>query len=273
MQERAALRSIGVPLLLLCVACAPKKTDAPPSKPKPVVAIGQRAPEFTRPALPSGETITVPGDSRRVTAILFWATWSEPDLKMMTAMEEIAKVHSGHLRVVGVSIDESDDRLVEVAKAHGVTFPIVWDQNHDIANVYRPESDPALYLLDGDGILRFALMGYRLGDDEKIDDEVVKLLAIDPCRQPGRRNHPPLCERHCKKELCEKGRIERAEALATCNKPRPKKREACEAYCTSEELSYARDMCNRHSKFDPMLADECTKKCGEASCREQCRSR
>lgn len=174
---------------LLPLACA---KPAPPASPpsgateraaegaaadRPGVTVGARAPAFSLVAVPGGERVSFP--TGKVTLVVFWATWSEPDKKELIELQKIlARNAAAGLVVIGVSVDDEDKQLAEFALTYGLRFPIVWDEGHAVANAYRPATDPSTYLVDAAGVIRHHHSGYHDGMAKEIEDEARALLAV-----------------------------------------------------------------------------------------------
>jgi hypothetical protein len=289
----ASLVAITTILVLLGGACgtrSPSKSSgvsgSNATKDTSVVEIGKPAPEFSRPALGGGDAIAVPGKEGKVSLVVFFATWSEPDMKLMTRLAAFDATYSKMLTIVGVGLDDDDHHLLEAARSRGARFPIVWDAGHSIATRYRLETDPTIVVLDRSGVVRFIHIGYRGDETEfEIDDEIMSLTSGDLCGS-GSVYDASLCSHHCERaakkhcdqracrDACLHDNVPRNRAIAVCNhQERPKERLKCEATCKSDELRLALDTCLRQSKGDAALDAVCTEKCGLDSCMLRCRSR
>jgi peroxiredoxin len=172
----------------LVTACAPRTTvdaarmpassnDAASKTAEPKsVGVGDRAPVFRLASLESGAMHGLPNG--RVTIVVFWATWSHPDVRELTKLQEIYVRHAPRgLAVIGVSIDDAPDHVQETAKTYGAQFPIVWDgPNRPVTNIYRPDADPSTYVIDRQGIVRFVLRGYHDGSAADVEAAAAALL-------------------------------------------------------------------------------------------------
>ena len=155
-------------LCLLCclVGCAtanpPPSTWQPPPRADAAIAVGDRAPEVA------------PG---KVTLVVFWATWSEPSKHMDVKLEEIwqKRKHRG-LAMKSVNIDDDLPGLDEWKKTYGLTYSIEWDRGHRLAGIYRPPTEPSLYIVDRAGIVRFVHSGWNDDAASKVADEADSLL-------------------------------------------------------------------------------------------------
>ena len=113
------------------------------------------APAF-KATTPEGGDVALSDLAGQVVLVDFWATWCKPCVKMMPRLQQLhtALADSG-FSVVGVSIDEGDDRAAKVAKfteKHGIRYPVWLDTAETPAwSLYRVKAVPAMFLIDRDG--------------------------------------------------------------------------------------------------------------------------
>jgi peroxiredoxin len=83
------------------------------------------------------------------------------------------------LRIVGISEDEADDKgaIPGFANTYGAKFTLGWDGDNSIAHSYKPETMPSSFLIDKQGVVRYAHVGYHDGDEAKVESEIKQLLA------------------------------------------------------------------------------------------------
>lgn len=138
--------------------------------------VGSRAPEIGRKDL-SGRSIRI-GDFRgKVVLVDFWASWCAPCREEMPVLERLyRRYRSRGLVIVGVSVDRTEGNIRGFLRRTRVSFPIVHDPEHQIANRYRPPRMPSSYLIDKRGIVRYVHAGFRASDAERFADEIEQLL-------------------------------------------------------------------------------------------------
>lgn len=113
------------------------------------------APAFTA-TTPEGGDVALSDFAGQVVLVDFWATWCKPCVKMMPRLQQLhtALADSG-FAVVGVSVDEDDDRAEKIAKftaKHGIRYPVWLDSAETPAwSLYRVKAVPAMFLIDRDG--------------------------------------------------------------------------------------------------------------------------
>ncbi|NUO51837.1 MAG: TlpA family protein disulfide reductase, partial [Polyangiaceae bacterium] len=117
----------------------------------------------------------------KVVIVDFWATYCQPCKKSFPKYQELVEQFGGELAVIAVSVDEPGDvdeaKLKEFAASTKVKFPIIWDKEHKTAEAYKPPKMPTSFIIDKDGNIAHQHAGYESGEEEKIAEEVKKLLG------------------------------------------------------------------------------------------------
>jgi peroxiredoxin len=141
------------------------------------LSVGARAPEIGRPDL-NGRTIQMSGLRGKVVIVDFWASWCEPCREEMPVLDRLYRdLRERGLVVVGVSVDRTIGNVNGFLRRTPVSFPIVHDANHEIANRYAPPRMPSSYIIDRRGVVRHVHEGFRSGDAATIRREVQALLG------------------------------------------------------------------------------------------------
>jgi len=123
------------------------------------------AAEFSVPT-PDGPMLGL-GDLRgKVVLLNFWATWCEPCLEEMPAMERLAQTYRERgLAVLAVSVDREGASVVRpFLKRHALTFLVGLDPKQAVARLYRIWALPSTVLLGRNGVPLFSAQGAREWD-------------------------------------------------------------------------------------------------------------
>jgi thiol-disulfide isomerase/thioredoxin len=112
----------------------------------------------------------------RVTVVHFFASWCEPCKKTLPQLELLSK-NRRDVVVIGISVDDEADHVADYAVAHGVTFPIAWDDGHRIADKYRLDAIPSTYVIDRAGVVRYTRWGFREPDNDPVE-KAVEAIAL-----------------------------------------------------------------------------------------------
>lgn len=128
------------------------------------VALGADAPARTggaglgavAPALPltllNGRSLPAPAMPGKVTVLNFWATWCPPCKEEMPALEQLYREYRGRgLVILGIDQGESAATAGAFARAHGVTFPILVDEDQNYASSYVSVGLPTSVIVGRDG--------------------------------------------------------------------------------------------------------------------------
>jgi cytochrome c biogenesis protein CcmG/thiol:disulfide interchange protein DsbE len=156
-------------------------TPARDSTPAKRGLIGRRAPDFSVPAVANGKGKVALRDLRgKVVLVDFWGTFCEPCRKSFPKLQDIyAKYAASGLKIVGISEDEADDKgtIPGFAETYGAKFTLGWDADNSIAHSYNPETMPSSFLIDRDGVVRYAHVGYHDGEEVEVEKEIKELLG------------------------------------------------------------------------------------------------
>lgn len=117
--------------------------------------VGQRAPDFTLRTL-EGDEISLSDLRGQAVLVNFWATWCGPCRAEMPEFQQVylAQKERG-FAVVAVDYMEDAEKVREFADELGLTFTFVLDNDGDVADLYRINSYPSSFIIDGNGIITF----------------------------------------------------------------------------------------------------------------------
>jgi thiol-disulfide isomerase/thioredoxin len=114
----------------------------------------------------------------KVVVVDFWASWCEPCKIELPALNKLhKKLASKGLVIVGVNVDETRDDAKGFLKSHPVEFPIVYDgAKKELIGKVDVQTMPTSLIIDKTGKVRAIHRGYREGDAEKFEKEILALL-------------------------------------------------------------------------------------------------
>ena len=105
----------------------------------------------------------------------FWATWCGPCIaELPNVKKTYTKYHEKGFEIVGISLDQSKDKLTDFVKENDMPWPQHFDGlgwKNEFAVMYGIQGIPAMWLVNKDGNL--VDMKARSGLDAKVE----KLLA------------------------------------------------------------------------------------------------
>jgi peroxiredoxin len=124
------------------------------------------APSFAVPALEGG-TIDLADYSGKVVLLNFWATWCEPCVRELPALQQAYLRYGDQgLAVIGVNLTDDEmaqggdnDKIRAFLSQYGVTYPIALDVEGEITNNYRVFPLPTSFFIDPQGRIRYVHIG------------------------------------------------------------------------------------------------------------------
>ncbi|MGC4117558.1 MAG: TlpA disulfide reductase family protein [Myxococcales bacterium] len=167
-------------LALALVGCATTGSSSSSSTASASAAATEAA-DFTVKAT-DGSTFTLSEHlGKKVIVLDFWATWCVPCMTALPHLEQIWQKHKDQgLLVVAVAMDgpETVAQVAPMARSHGLTFPVLLDEETRAVSVYNPHrSAPYQVIIGKDGRIASAREGYNPGDEVALEKTLVALLA------------------------------------------------------------------------------------------------
>jgi peroxiredoxin len=142
--------------------------------PRPL-AIGEKAPDFSVPALPSG-SLDLKNYRGQVVVLNLWATWCPPCVEETPSLEQFAeKMRNRGVLVLSISVDEDQKALQEFVQKYRISYPVGRDPDRSLAARYGTLQFPESYILDRRGLLAEKVVGAIDWDDPRIQNFVLNL--------------------------------------------------------------------------------------------------
>jgi len=111
----------------------------------------------------------------------FWATWCKP---CKEELKEYNKIYNKYvdagLKLYAISIDneKSVAKVKPYIKTNGFNFQVLFDSNSEIARLYYAQMVPYSLILDKKGNIVYSHLGYKKGDELKVENIVSELLDL-----------------------------------------------------------------------------------------------
>ncbi|EDM77874.1 thioredoxin family protein [Plesiocystis pacifica SIR-1] len=164
--------------LLLCAAllAMPLACDGGTKTAAPSDAVGQAAPALAGQDL-SGAPVSLAELRGKVVIVDFWASWCEPCEAAMPTLEGLSRAYGEALVIVGVSVDEDEAAMREFAERVAVSFHLVHDLDHAIADAWAPPKMPTTYVIDRAGNVAAVQAGYDEAAEGRLRAAIDRALA------------------------------------------------------------------------------------------------
>lgn len=107
------------------------------------------------------------GSTGQLTLLEFAASWCAPCRKTLPRLEGFAREHPG-LRVLAISVDERRQGRDELVASLHLSLPMLWDEDHRIAEHFQPKAMPTAFLISPSGEVLYTAPGSRTDDWDKL---------------------------------------------------------------------------------------------------------
>ena len=123
------------------------------------------APQFTLPEKGGGE-LNLAQYKGQVVMLNFWASWCGPCRQEMPLLEDIYKKYNKlGFTLIGVNVEPDSKAADDWLKQTPVTFPILYDKDSKVSQMYDVSGMPSTVIIDRKGNLRYLHHGYKPGDE------------------------------------------------------------------------------------------------------------
>lgn len=111
--------------------------------------------------------------------INFWATWCIPCQEEMKKMKSIYKKYSKKgVQFLAISVDDPKTvgRVKAFVKSRRYPFHVLLDTNNDVMRQLQGTVPPYTLILDKEGNIVYSHVGYRVGDEKKVEKVLSELV-------------------------------------------------------------------------------------------------
>ncbi|MEE9320875.1 MAG: TlpA disulfide reductase family protein [Granulosicoccus sp.] len=138
-------------------------------------AIDVTAPAIDLPGLT--ERINLEDYRGQVVYVDFWASWCTPCRQSFPWMNDLQESYAEDgLRVLAISLDSDSDDAADFLAATQPVFDIAFDETGKTAEDYKVRGMPSSYVIDRNGKIAFAHIGFRKKDIAVIESGILAVL-------------------------------------------------------------------------------------------------
>jgi peroxiredoxin len=142
------------------------------------VDVGQKAPEFTAPALDGAKSLSLGAYRGKVVYLDFWASWCPPCLTSLPLLEQLRKQFpNDQFQILAVNVDSDPAKARKFLERTRVGYPSATDPKGRIPETFGIETMPTSFLIDRRGVVRHVHHGFRKGDVTSLRELITKLVA------------------------------------------------------------------------------------------------
>jgi len=107
----------------------------------------------------------------------FWASWCQPCRKSFTWMNKMQSLYGKEgLKVIAINLDESKQKADKFLKQIPANFDVAYDPRGNTAQSYNIKAMPSSYLIDKNGNVIHANLGFRGNDEDKLEARIRELI-------------------------------------------------------------------------------------------------
>ena len=139
-------------------------------------SVAGEAPDFTLKS-DQGKNVRLQDLRGEVILLNFWASWCGPCRQEMPLMNDIYEEYKDlGFTILAVNVDEDSADADRFLKAVPVDFPVLYDSDSKISEMYQVDAMPTTVLIDRDGNKRFHHRGYKAGYEDEYSKQVKALV-------------------------------------------------------------------------------------------------
>jgi peroxiredoxin len=140
---------------------------------------GEKAPDFVLKDL-KGENYRLSEKTGKGPIVInFWATWCVPCIEELKQMKKIYKKYEDkNVQFLAISVDDPKTvgRVNSFVKSRKYPYTILLDTNNEVMTLYQSKVPPYTVIINKEGQMVYTHVGYRMGDEKQLEEELQKLL-------------------------------------------------------------------------------------------------
>lgn len=134
------------------------------------------APNFTLRSMDGG-SVSLADLKGQVVMLNFWATWCGPCRQEMPHLEALYQRYGDlGFTLLGVNVEEDSSGAGKFLEETPVSFPILFDPDNAVSELYEVVAMPSTVLVDRAGNMRFIHHGYQPGFENEYQTQIRALI-------------------------------------------------------------------------------------------------
>ena len=160
-------------LLMLCLGLAlPAQAEQDKQAPLTALKTPRPAPEFSHQDT-AGNTHAKADYLGKVLVVNFWATWCPPCVHEMPSLQRASEaLKDADVQVLAINMGEDLDAIGQFTDQVEVDFPLLLDDNMLSGPLWEIKGLPTTYVIDGEGQIRYVVLGDKEWDDPLILEQI-----------------------------------------------------------------------------------------------------
>ena len=107
----------------------------------------------------------------------FWASWCQPCRKSFTWMNKMQSLYGAEgFTIIAINLDESRQKANKFLQQIPANFDVAFDPRGNTAESYNVKAMPSSYIIDKNGNVIHANLGFRGNDEEKLEAKIRDLI-------------------------------------------------------------------------------------------------
>jgi len=113
----------------------------------------------------------------KVVYVDFWASWCQPCRKSFTWMNKMQSLYGSEgFKVIAINLDESRTKADKFLQQIPANFDVAFDPKGNTAEAYEVKAMPSSYLIDKNGNVVHANLGFRGNDEDELETKIRNLV-------------------------------------------------------------------------------------------------
>ncbi|NBI30096.1 TlpA family protein disulfide reductase [Chengkuizengella marina] len=123
--------------------------------------IGGEAPAFSLRTLQNNEVYKFDNNLGKPMIINFWASWCGPCKLEAPELVKLYDKYQPAIEIVAINITAEDSlkSAIKFAQTYGFQFPVLMDEDAEVADAYIVQAIPTTYFIDKDGMIVDKVLG------------------------------------------------------------------------------------------------------------------